>query len=372
MTLEILAYVALGLAAVPALMCLLNLTVFRGPRGVKGRSGRPASVLIPARNEAERIEATLYAVLADPDPDLDVVVMDDHSEDDTAARVRAIAARDPRVRLVDAPPLPEGWNGKQHACYALAGHARHETLVFLDADVELAPAAVQRITAYAGRSDAALVSGFPRQVTRTFFERLLIPLIHFVLLGFLPIPAMRRSRDPSFGAGCGQLMVARREAYARAGGHAAIRASRHDGVMLPRTFRKAGYATDLFDATDVASCRMYEDAKGVWDGLAKNATEGMASPRAILPWTILLLGGQVLPLVLFLQGVISGTWALATVLATIAVALVYLTRAALAVRFRQPLISVLLHPLGVVVLLAIQYFALVREARGRRVAWKGR
>ncbi len=371
MILNVLACVALALAALPAVMCLLNLPIFRGP-GRSREDARPVSVLIPARNEAERIERTLVAVLADPDPELDVVVMDDHSEDETAAIVNRIAASDPRLRLVQAPPLPEGWNGKQHACYALAGHARHETLVFLDADVELTRDAVPRIAAHAGHAEAALVSGFPRQVTRSFLERLLIPLIHFVLLGFLPLRAMRRSKDPSFGAGCGQLMVARRDAYVQTGGHAAIRSSRHDGVMLPRTFRRAGYGTDLFDATELASTRMYEDAAGVWNGLAKNATEGMASPKAILPWTILLLGGQVLPVVLFLFGVISGTWAFATIVGAIALGLVYATRTALAVRFRQPASSVILHPLGIVMLLAIQYFALIREARGRRVAWKGR
>ena len=96
---------------------------------------------------------------------------------------------------------------------------------------------------------------------------------------------MRRSRHPAYGAGCGQLFLARREAYETAGGHAAIRATLHDGVKLPRAFRAAGLRTDLFDATDVASCRMYRNAGEVWRGLAKNATEGLAAPGKIVPAT---------------------------------------------------------------------------------------
>ncbi len=116
-----------------------------------------------------------------------------------------------------------------------------------------------------------------------FLERLVIPLIHFVLLGFLPLARMRASRSPAYAAGCGQLFLARREAYEKMGGHAVIRTSLHDGLTLPAAFRRAGLATDLFDATDVASCRMYHGAGELWRGLAKNATEGIAHPARIGP-----------------------------------------------------------------------------------------
>src|SRR5205807_74198 len=123
------------------------------------------------------------------------------------------------------------------------------------------------------KSGAALVSGIPRQETGTFFERLLIPLIHFILLGFLPMKRMRSTRKPAYAAGCGQLFLARRMAYDAMGGHAIIRSSLHDGLTLPRAFRRAGFQTDLCDATDLATCRMYCGAGEVWHGLAKNATE---------------------------------------------------------------------------------------------------
>ena len=109
---------------------------------------------------------------------------------------------------------------------------------------------------------------------------------------------MRRSRHPAYAAGCGQLFLARRSAYEAAGGHAAIQASLHDGITLPRAFRAAGFRTDLCDLTEIATCRMYQTAGDVWRGLAKNATEGWHRPRMILPATAILLGGQVLPLVL--------------------------------------------------------------------------
>ena len=184
------------------------------------------------------------------------------------------------------------------------------------------------------------------------------------LLGFLPIAGMQRSPSPGFGAGCGQLFIARAEAYRRAGGHAAIRASLHDGIMLPRAFRRAGIMTGLFDATAFASCRMYTSAAGVWEGLTKNATEGMAKPLALPIWTAILGGGQVLPAVLMLVSPSAP--------ATLALAASVGLRLLLAVRFRQSWLSALLHPFGVAALLTVQWAALLRRARGRPATWRGR
>jgi hypothetical protein len=211
-----------------------------------------------------------------------------------------MALRDSRVRLEYSPLLPEGWCGKQHACAVLAQRAAHPFLVFVDADVRLAPNALRRMLAFVKEKDVALASGVPHQELGTFSEWLLLPLIHFILLAFLPIHRMRQTRSPSCSAGCGQLFIARREAYQACGGHADIRDSLHDGIQLPRAFRKAGFRTDLFDATDLASCRMFRSDGDVWRGLARNATEGLATPGMILPMSILLAGGQVLPLVLLM------------------------------------------------------------------------
>lgn len=357
-----LAIAATLCALIPAILFLRNLRRFAPPPEPGGRRP-PVSVLIPARNEERSIRDSVTAALRSRWMELEVIVLDDHSEDRTAEIVLEIAREDPRVRLETAPPLPSGWCGKQHACHALSRLARHPVLVFLDADVRLAPDGLARSVAFLERSGAGLASGFPRQETVTFLERLLLPLIHFVLLGFLPMGWMRRSLRPSYGAGCGQLFVTWRDDYDRAGGHAAIRASLHDGISLPRAFRRAGIATDLFDATEIAVCRMYHDAEEVWRGLAKNATEGVASPGRILPVTALLTAGQVLPFLLLLP---FGWAAVPAVLAA------WLPRWIAVRRFRQPLDGALLHPLGIFIFLAVQWYALGRQLLGRPAGWKGR
>jgi hypothetical protein len=241
--------------------------------------------------------------------------------------------------------------------------------LFIDADVRLAPDALARMASFMERRNVALASGVPRQELGILGERLLIPLIHFILLGFLPMHAMRRTRLPAFSAGCGQLFIARRDAYEQCGGHAMLRDSFHDSIKFPRVFRQAGFATDLFDATDIATCRMYHTNADTWRGLGKNATEGLAAPGTILPMTALLVGGQVLPFVLLaFAPMLSSAGLLLTAVAAVTA---YLPRF-LAVRlFRQPLGGALLHQLGVMTLLAIQWHALVRHLGGRPSEWKG-
>ncbi len=360
-------------ALAPAVLFCVNLRVYREPEEA-GELVLPAvSVLIPARDEELSIGAAVASVLASVGVEFEVVVMDDCSTDRTAAIVRAMVEKDARVRLEQAPALPQGWNGKQHACWSLAQVARHEVMCFVDADVRLEPEALARMAAFQVRRDCGLVSGFPRQVTKTWLEWLLLPLIHFVLLGFLPVSRMRMSTDPAFAAGCGQFLMVRREAYFACGGHPKIKATMHDGLLLPRLFRQCGYKTDLADITRLATCRMYSNARQVWFGLAKNATEGIADPVRIGPISLVLVLGQVLPFVLAGWFAAAGGASVAVwVYLGVGMVGAWLPRVLAASRFQQSWRGAVLHPVGIVVLLAVQWYALTRKLMGGAVSWKSR
>ena len=350
------------------------------------------SVLIPARNEEGSIAAAVDSVLGQTDAAVqplafEVIVLDDASDDATAAIVRNLAADDDRVRLESSRPLPAGWCGKQSACWQLAAHARFDRLLFLDADVRLEPHALLRTLAHfeairhtareARRTPPGLLSGVPRQLVGSLRERLLVPLIHFVLLGYLPIGRMRRSDSPAYAAGCGQYLLVDRTAYDAAGGHAGIRESMHDGLRLPKLFREHGQPTDLLDATSLARCRMYDNPAEVWPGFAKNAVEGLAHPARIGPFAVLFLLGHILPGLLLPALLIAAAMGMAISplvlgLTAAAVAMGMLVRADMVGRFGHPWSAVLLHPLSIATLLALQVTALVQHLCGRRPRWKGR
>jgi cellulose synthase/poly-beta-1,6-N-acetylglucosamine synthase-like glycosyltransferase len=212
LVLLIVASVIFVCAAVPCGLFCVNLRRYVPP-GIAVTATERVAVLIPARNEERNIADCVESVLASDHAALEVLVLDDASTDFTAEIVLALAARDPRVRLIAGEPLAAGWNGKQHACWLLAQATDASLLLFLDADVRLAPDAIARCAGQLRRSQLALLSGFPRLITVGFAEQLLLPLIHFVLLGFLPLGQMRSTTKAAYAAGCGQFFLAERAAY---------------------------------------------------------------------------------------------------------------------------------------------------------------
>jgi len=382
----IIAWTGLVSAAIPTLMFLKNRKLFLPPRQqmllLFPQHDRPAStsdaqklptvsVLIPARDEAAGIANAITSALASEEVVVEVVVLDDHSTDDTPKIVQEIAQSDDRVRLVGGQALPASWNGKQFACFQLANHARYERMIFIDADVILQPKALADLIAYQDASGAALLSAFPHQITGTWLEKWLIPMMHFILLGFLPIDRMRLSKQKAYASGCGQLFMTSKTDYQHAGTHQSIQNSRHDGLKLPAAYRQAGLSTDIVDGTPLASCRMYRSAGQVLRGLAKNASEGIASPALIVPFSSILVGGSVLPWVGLVAAAITGQ-AIPAIVSLVAIIVSHVPRLVAVYQFRQAWLGALCHTPATVTFVAIQWFAFINHLLGRKVAWRGR
>ncbi|TCZ62902.1 glycosyltransferase [Roseicella aquatilis] len=352
-------WLCLGLAALPTALGIHNLMHLPRLRGEQAAG--LVSILIPARDEAANIEACVAAALASRGAAVEVVVMDDGSTDGTPEIVRRLADADPRVRLAAAPPLPPDWTGKVHACARLAEQARGDWLLFIDADVRLAPGAAAAMAAHAAAKRLAMVSGVPRQVIGSLGEGLTVPAINFLLLGYLPGGGRAETVRPDLAAACGQLVLCERRAYESVGGHGAVRRVLHEGLALARRFRAEGHRTEVVDGAPLATCRMYRGFAECWSGFLKNAVEGMATPLGLPVWTAMLGGAHLWP------------WALLPAWqAVLAILLMLGLRTAVTLRAREPWWTIPLHPLTMLVALAIQWWALARWAVGRPAGWKGR
>lgn len=378
---SIIIWSSLAASSFVAAMFLINLLFFRKTKSLGGLLSeghstasmtREVSVLVPARNEALRIGPLLDSVLASQGVRCEICVLDDESQDGTAAIVQDYSQRHSNVRLLKGASIPAGWSGKQFACYQLAQQATHEEMIFLDADVQLSKNALLRAVDQRRRSGVDLLSGFPRQRVVSMGEQLLIPLIHLILLCFLPFVLMRWTRMVGAAAGCGQFFLTTKQAYERSGGHSSIKQSLHDGIMLPRAYRKSGLKTDLCDASDLATCRMYTSFEETWSGLLKNASEGFAKMPLLPVITLLMLFAFVCP-VLCLAGLAAGlieaTW-LPMVLC--ACAMSYLPRILCCLKFDRAWVACLFSPISILLFLVIQWTALIRKSRGRSVQWRQR
>jgi hypothetical protein len=367
---------ALIFCALALVMTLVNLRIYGPPPASAGNLtvDQPPliSVCVPARNEERNLEACVRSLLDGGYPNLEVLVYNDHSTDRTGTILQELIAADRRVRAVAVEPLPQGWNGKQFACDRMGHAAAGDWLLFTDADVRFEPGCLAQTVLAARRLNVDLLSTFPRQICGSLAELAIVPMIFFILFSYLPMARMRGTADPASSAGCGQFLFARREAYLRSGGHSAFADSMHDGIRMPRAFRSAGFRTDLFDGTLLCSVRMYTGLRATWRGFAKNAYEGLGSITLLALVTFMHLVGHVLPWVVLLAWCINaGPEARHAAIASVAIVLALAQRAVLTRRFAHPSLAIPLHPLGVLLMTAIQWHSFYLHMTGQR-AWRGR
>jgi chlorobactene glucosyltransferase len=330
------------------------------PRGRVGVVTERVSVLIPARNEEGKVGRCVRSVLAAPVHE--VLVYDDGSTDGTRAELDAID--DPRLRVLDGVPFPPGWIGKPHACHRLGLEATGDLLLFLDADVELADGGLQRLVDLATRWRAGIVTAMPHQRTLTIAESLVVPLLHVTYASWLPQVLVPLVPLPSVLAANGQVLMVRREVHDHIGGFEAVRTEVVDDMAFCRRAKRLGERVVFADGELIATCRMYRSAGEVWSGFSKNLYEGLGSPLGLVLAGSLYLWAFVLPWAALAVPSLAAP-------AAVGVAANVVQRAALAVRHRHPVVTVLLHPLGVVALLAIAANSWWWSRRGA-IRWAGR
>ena len=364
---------------------LANLRSFDGLRPAEPpENPPPVSILVPARNEERSIEACVGSLLRQDYPNCEVLVLDDHSDDGTGAIVEKLIAdaaeRGVQARLLRGESLPEGWTGKNWACHQLSQAARGEFLFFTDADTEHAPGTVSAAVAYAQRNRASLVSAWPRLVTETPGEKLIVPVILLVGLAFCPLWLQRWiQKDPKragkhdvrgMGVANGQFMFFTRAAYLRIGGHEAVRAHVVEDVTLGREIaERIPEGERLFncDALQFSTVRMYHSFAETWAGFTKNIRAAF-DDRGITFWVFGCFQAACFfwPFIAIFFVPASLRWVVG-----LQIALVYFIRFLLTARFRMSWFGAVFHPLGMLLMMLIGLNSW-RLSKGRGVVWKGR
>ena len=336
------------------------------------------SVIVPARNEARNIEACVRSILATTWPNLEVLVVNDHSTDRTGEIARAVAATDARVKVIDNPGLPAGWFGKQWACHNGAHVAKGPFMLFTDADTRHGPELLARSMNAMHERNADLFTVAGVQIMETFWERLLQPQIFAMLLArFGGTERVSRSTNPYSKVANGQFILVQRAAYDRAGGHESVRGHVAEDMRLAQEWTRLGYSVQMVAGFDQMSTRMYEGFEEIWRGWGKNV---WAAGRDTVP------AGPALRALYRVLGPLAPLWDV-TPAAAIVFALAGVVPAAVGVwgaasyaaatlfwivvrrAFRAPAWYAFLHPVAACVVTAL----LVRASwRGSLVEWKGR
>jgi chlorobactene glucosyltransferase len=348
-------------------------------RRAQAQARRPAadsprvSVLVPARNEARTITACVSSLMRQDYPDLEVIVLDDGSTDDTGEQLDALAARYPQLKVLrGVADIPSGWNGKSCACHRLAQQATGAWLLFTDADTQHMPHSVRRGIAQALALDVSLLSALPDQQTATWGERVLVPfIVNFLPLVWLDLAGIARGTSRRTAAN-GQYLLVNAHAYRTAGGHMAICSELVDDFALARQMQTHGFKIALVDGTEMLRCRMYSGVREVWDGFSKNLLLGLRMsalekrPRGwFVPFAWAWACLFVLPFGFVLFGVDRR-------LALVEIGWLALLRAWAGRQLKRPNSEALTTPLAAWGVMALGLSVLFRRWRARPVVWKGR
>lgn len=364
--------VALFLGAV-LINCLANLLLL--PRLKLGR--RPGSlplvsVLLPVRDEEENVEGCLRSVLSQDYPNLEVLVLNDGSRDGTPDSVKALSARDPRVRLLEGKELPPGWLGKSWACLQLYRESFGELLLFIDADVRLHPHCLSSAVGEMERSRSDLVTVYPLQRTETVGERLLLPLLGWSMLSFYPLFAAGRFGLSSITVTVGQFILVRKDAYERAGTHEAVRSEVVEDIALGRRLVRAGFRWSFALDGGAVECRMYRGFRETFQGLSRGVFPAFGGRVLLFSFIWLWLAwAYTAPVVFLIHSRMIGRSSEATPLAA---ACVFLSLAQwalpLVAQRRFPWLA-LVYPLPVLLGMATAFWSMYVNLAGK-AEWKGR
>lgn len=358
---EIIAITILLILLVLLFTTILNVFFWRKVRNEDSTIQDSVSVLIPARNESENIIPCLERIVHQNNIQ-EILVYNDHSTDNTAELVNEFGKRHSTVTLIESVDLPEGWTGKTFACYQLALKAKGNWLLFIDADTRLSQKAIKGTLFQAKKYKTSFLSCWPGLDMLTFWEKLLMPLLNFFVYTIYPAPIAFKYDMPSLGIAHGACIMIKQDVYHKIGGHKRVHNKIFEDTELARLWRKEGERSLCFDGQDVVRVRMYESLKDIWIGFQKNFYPGFNSP---LSFWLFMIFHTILFLLPFFLFFFSSYIFLMTLI-------VLIIRLLLSLRFKHPIWSALLHPLGELFLLMLGISSWWKFAKGKGVTWKDR
>lgn len=328
------------------------------------------SVLIPVRNEENNILKCLNSVLREKHIEYEIIVLNDNSTDNTANILKSI--NNQKVKIIQGEPLPEGWVGKNFACHQLSESATGDYLLFIDADTEIKEGGLLSAGLFMENENPDLLSLMPEEETKTFWEKIVIPMLHFTVMNFLPIALVEYAKSEKLLMSNGQFMMFKRESYFKSGGHKKLKNKIVEDVWFGRLIKQTGGKVIFADGVDIIKCRMYSDFIGVWNGFSKNLFPGLSFSLIGLINIFILYGVLfVLPLLILIYSFFTANIDLLK-LSVLNFSIPIIIRILQAIKFKLPVIYSFTNFIGsfMIILFGINSLRILRFGRGSQ--WKGR
>jgi glycosyltransferase involved in cell wall biosynthesis len=266
----LLAYISVVFLGLRLLVVCVNALFHFSRKDAPSPENVKLSVLIPARNEEENIGRILDCLIAQDYRDLEILICDDHSTDDTPAILEEYASKYKEIAWFRGEALKPGWTGKNFACHQLSARAGGDILLFVDADMEVHGDILSHMLAYMKKRRLMLLSIFPKQLLLTLGERATVPIMNWILLSLLPLPMVLFSPRSSFSAANGQFIMFRANVYHKLQPHSIVRSNPVEDIAIMRLYKKEWYRCATLLGDKRVQCRMYHGYKEAIAGFSKN------------------------------------------------------------------------------------------------------
>ena len=297
---QFLFYSLFAFSILVAIIGLVNLVIIKKPIFYDhNKSSSMVSVLIPARNEEANIKRCIYSLIDQSYKNLEIIVLDDDSSDQTFKIAQELSKRFPKINVFKGASKSKGWTGKNWACYQLSKYAKGDFLLFVDADTKLQKNTIAESISEMNSKDIDLLSLFPNRITKTTVDKVISVTIGWFIFSCLPI--IFSNKNPIFSSAFGQFVLFRKSAYFSIGGHKSIKEKILDDFELGRCISKNGYVLKVFDGTERLSTFSYNSEKEALEGLSKSIFPFFNNK--LIPFILLLilfLSMGLMPIFIFL------------------------------------------------------------------------
>lgn len=357
---QYLVYISFGFLCFQLFNVLINFIFRQAIAKTEIQNNDLISVLIPARNEENNI-ACLLDALQKFNNNIEILVCNDHSTDNTEEIISRYQTTDQRIRLIESEVLPKGWLGKNHACYQLAKQASGKYLLFVDADVVISGNIIADAVSYAKKHKLGLLSVFPKQVLLTIGEKKSVPLMNYILLTLLPLVFVRFSPFKSHTAANGQFILFESKTYFELEPHKQFKNSAVEDISISNFYKRQKIKIACLIGEERIQCRMYNSYKDALNGFSKNIFMffGNSPIMAFIFWAFVTLG--IVPIILYNINLI-----LLYLLGVLLIQFLY------AITCKQSIITTIVYfPANMFFMLQVMINALIIKKQ-KKYLWKGR
>ena len=332
------------------------------------------SVLIPARNEEKSIIRCLNSLKNQDYPNIEILVLDDNSTDNTNYVVHKYIQDQPNMRLLNGEDLPNGWIGKHWACNQLSSNAKGDFILFLDADTAIKKETINTTFSQMQLQNAELLTTIPLKKPRCLAEKLLFPFIDWITLALLPIKLSQKLNNSYLSLTFGQFMLFNKDAYSSIGGHKEIKNNILDDFNLGRMIKKHGYKWMLIDGTKHVESQMYENSKDTINGVSRSIFPALNYHISIFIITvgILILIG-IVPIYIILSEFLTSTNQPINRVAFSYITFInmIISWAIMCTKFNHNILTALIHPIIIALMIITGIHSLLSNLSGS-IKWKDR